>query len=111
MMKVIAFGDGDVEAPFGLFDGKIVTLNKIELQYPDGKVYTTTRKDLVGDVLEGAVPFQQAGGGGGYGNPYLRHPAQVAQEVKNRIISAEKAKEDYGVVIGPETFDVVLKGT
>ncbi len=50
-------------------------------------------------------------GGGGYGNPYLRHPAQVAQEAKNGIISIEKAKEDYGVVIAPETFEVNLKET
>jgi len=109
--KVVTFGDGDEEAPFGLFDGKGATLNKIELQYPDGKVYKATSKDLVEDVLEGTILFQQAGGGGGYGNPYLRHPAQVAQEVKNGIISIEKAKKDYGVVIDPETFEVDLKET
>ena len=109
--KVVTFGDGDVELPFGLFDGKRATLNKIELQYPDGKVYKTTSKDLVEDVPSGTILFQQAGGGGGYGNSYLRHPAQVVQEVKNKIISVEKAKEDYGVIIDPETFEVNLKET
>ena len=68
-------------------------------------------KDLIRDVPSGTILFQQAGGGGGYGNPYLRHPAQVAQEAKNGIISVEKAKEDYGVVIDPETFEVNLKET
>jgi N-methylhydantoinase B len=62
-------------------------------------------------VLEGTILFQQAGGGGGYGNPHLRHPAQVAQEAKNGIISIEKAKEDYGVIIDPETFDINLLET
>ncbi len=109
--KVVTFGDGDEEAPFGLFDGMRATLNKIELQYPDGKVYKATSKDLVEDVPEGTVLFQQAGGGGGYGNPYFRNAAQVAQEVKNGIISLKKAKEDYGVVIDPETFEVDLKET
>ncbi|NIM59355.1 MAG: hydantoinase B/oxoprolinase family protein [Candidatus Aminicenantes bacterium] len=109
--KVVTFGDGDEEAPFGLFEGKTATLNKIELQYPDGKVYKTTSKDLVEDVPKGTILFQQAGGGGGYGNPYLRRPAQVAQEVKNGIISIEKAKEDHGVVINPETFEVDIKET
>jgi N-methylhydantoinase B len=104
--KVVTFGDGDVEPPFGLFGGKKATLNSIELQYPDGHVYTTTSKDLVEDVLPGTILFQQAGGGGGYGNAYLRDPAQVAQEVKNGIISLEKAKEDYGVVINAENFEV-----
>ncbi len=107
----MTFGDGDEEAPFGLFDGMRATLNKIELQYPDGKVYKTTSKDLVEDVPEGTILFQQAGGGGGYGNPYFRNAAQVAQEVKNGIISLKKAKEDYGVVIDPETFEVDLKET
>jgi len=74
-------------------------------------VYTTTSKDLVEDVPSGTILFQQAGGGGGYGNPYLRDPAQVAEEVKNGIISIEKAKKDYGVIIDPETFEVNLKET
>lgn len=63
----MTFGDGDVESPFGLFEGKRATLNKIELRYPDGKVYKTTSKDLVEDVPEGTILFQQAGGGVAYG--------------------------------------------
>jgi N-methylhydantoinase B len=109
--KVVTFGDGDVEPPFGLFGGKSARLNKIELQYPDGKVYKTTSKDLVEDVTEGIVLFQQAGGGGGYGNPYLRNPGLVAQEVKNGIISIEKAKKDYGVVVDPETYRLNIEET
>ncbi|MDH4257947.1 MAG: hydantoinase B/oxoprolinase family protein [Candidatus Aminicenantes bacterium] len=104
--KVVTFGDGDVEPPFGLFGGKGATLNRIELHYLDGKVYRTTSKDLVENVPSGTVLFQQAGGGGGYGNPHLRDPARVAEEVKNGIISIKKAKEDYGVVINPKTFEV-----
>jgi len=109
--KVVAFGDGDVEPAFGLFGGRNGTLNKIELHYPDGMVYKTTSKDLVEDVPEGTILFQQAGGGGGYGLPYLRDPAKVAQEVKNGVISLERAKEDYGVVIDPETFEVKFEET
>ncbi len=107
--KVVTFGDGDVEPAFGLFGGKNSTLNTIELHYPDGKVYKTTTKDLVEDVPAGTILFQQAGGGGGYGDPYLRDPAHVAQEVKNGIISVKQAKKDYGVIIDPETFEVNLK--
>jgi N-methylhydantoinase B len=109
--KVVTFGDGDVEPPFGLFGGKKATLNSIELRYPDGNVYKTTSKDLVEDVPEGTVLFQQAGGGGGYGNPYFRDPEQVAQEVKNGVISLKKAKEDYGVIVERETFEVNKKET
>jgi N-methylhydantoinase B len=104
--KVVTFGDGDVEPAFGLFGGKDSTLNAIELQYEDGKTYKTTSKDLVEDVPEGTVLFQQAGGGGGYGDPLKRDPQQVAQEVRNGIVSLDKARKDYEVAIDPETFEV-----
>jgi N-methylhydantoinase B len=104
--KVVTFGDGDVEPAFGLFGGKEGTLNTIEITYPDGKLYKTTTKDLVEGVPEGAILFQQAGGGGGYGDPYQRPAEKVAEEVRNGIISLDKAKEDYGVVVKPETFEV-----
>jgi N-methylhydantoinase B len=107
----VTFGDGDVEPAFGLFGGKKATLNKIELCYPDGKVYQTTSKDLVENVPEGTILFQQAGGGGGYGDPFDRNPEQVAREVKNGIISVYKAKELYGVVLHPETLELDKAGT
>ncbi|UCF06586.1 MAG: hydantoinase B/oxoprolinase family protein [bacterium] len=109
--KVVTFGDGDVEPAFGLFGGRDATLNRIELHYPDGTVYKTTTKDLVEDVPAGTVLFQQAGGGGGYGDPYLRDPARVAREVRNGIVSVERAEEEYGVVIDPETREVKQKET
>jgi N-methylhydantoinase B len=109
--KVVTFGDGDVEPAFGLYGGLEATLNKIELRYPDGRVYQTTTKDLVEDVREGTVLFQQAGGGGGYGLPYLRDPVLVAKEVKNGIISIERAKEDYRVILDPETFELDAEAT
>ncbi len=109
--KVVTFGDGDVEPAFGLFDGKNATLNRIELRYPDGKKYQATSKDLVENVPEGTILFQRAGGGGGYGDPFLRDPHQVARAVRNGIISVKSAKKDYGVVVDPENFEVDLKET
>ena len=109
--KVVTFGDGDVEPAFGLFAGKNAALNKIELHYPDGKIYKTSSKDLVENVPPGTVLFQQAGGGGGYGDPFLRDPELVAREVKNGIISSEKERDQYGVVIDQETIEVNLEET
>ena len=104
--KVVTFGDGDVEPSRGAQGGKPGTLNKIELTYPDTRMYLCTTKDLIEDVPKGTVYFQQAGGGGGYGNPVLRPMEKVAQEVRNGIISLESAEMDYGVSIDPETFAV-----
>ena len=104
--KVVTFGDGDVESPLGVHGGKPGTLNKIELIYPDGHVYRCRSKDLIDDVPAGTVYYQEAGGGGGYGNPYLRPTNLVAKEVRNGIISIQKAKLDYGVVVDPISFKV-----
>ncbi len=109
--KVVTFGDGDVEAAFGLYGGKDSTLNKIELQFPEGRTYQTTTKDLVEDVPAGTVLFQQAGGGGGYGPPHLRDPVLVAREVKSGVISIESARRNYRVVVDPDTFELDSEAT
>jgi len=64
-LKLVTFGEGDVEPPLGAQGGRPGTLNKIELTYPDGEAYRTTTKDLVEDVPAGTIYYQEAGGGGG----------------------------------------------
>jgi N-methylhydantoinase B len=104
--KLVTFGEGDVEAPLGAHEGKPGTLNRIELRYPDGRTYGCTTKDLVDAVPEGTIYYQEAGGGGGYGDPFKRPIAKVQEEVRNGILSVDKAKEDYGVVIDPVSLEV-----
>jgi N-methylhydantoinase B len=102
--QLVTFGDGDVEPAFGLFDGGPGTLNYIELRPPDGESYRCTSKDLVTGVPEGTLYVQEAGGGGGYGDPLQRPVDKVVAEVKNGIISVEKARELYGVVVDDKTM-------
>jgi N-methylhydantoinase B len=47
-----------------------------------------------GDVF--AYSFQ---GGGGYGDPIRRDPARVARDVRNGIVTRQRADEIYGVVL------------
>jgi len=110
-VQVVTFGDGDVEPAFGLFGGKDALLNFIDLTYPDGERYRTTTKDLITDIPEGTVWYQEAGGGGGYGDPFERAPDKVAWDVRNGVVSIESARKDYGVVVDPGTFDVDEKAT
>jgi N-methylhydantoinase B len=95
---------------FGLYGGRDLKLNTIEIHYLDGTTYTTT-KDLVENVPAGTELFQQAGRGGGYGDPFKRDAYKVAEEVRNGIISIKQAKDAYGVAIDAETFEVNLKET
>jgi len=110
-VKLVTFGEGDVEPPFGAQGGRPGTLNKIELVYPDERVYRTTTKDLVEDVPAGTTYYQEAGGGGGYGDPKKRPIDLVRREVRNGIISIGSAREDYCVVIDPNTFTVDEEAT
>ncbi len=104
--NMVTFGDGDVEPAFGLFGGRDGTLNRIELRYPDGSVYRATSKDMVTGVPSGTIYQQEAGGGGGYGDPKERPVEAVAAEVRNGIVSVEAAREIYGVALDPETSEV-----
>ncbi len=105
-LELVTFGDGDEEPAFGLDGGGDGTLNKIELHRPDGTLVTPTSKDLVTGVPTGTLYVQEAGGGGGYGNPRQRQAAQVAAEVRDELISPTAAREIYGVAVDPQTLDL-----
>ncbi len=45
---------------------------------------------------KGTVYHQQAGGGGGYGDPRKRDRAKLAAEVRDGVISADTARKAYG---------------
>ena len=104
----VVMGDGVEEEAraFGLYGGKAGILNKIELHYPDGRVYFPKAKEIVRDIPKGIIIHQIAGGGGGYGDPLKRPMEKVLKDVRKGFVSVEKAKEDYGIVIDPLTFQV-----
>jgi len=106
--KGVVFGDGiDEESrAFGLLGGKEGCINEIEFRFPDGNRYRPESKEIISDIPAGTLMRQVAGGGGGYGQPYLRSAKLVAKEVKNGILSLESARDDYGVVVNPQTFEV-----
>ncbi len=95
--QLVTFGDGDFEAPFGLFGGKDSILNSIELTYPDGSRVRPRNKDLITDVPKGTHYHQIASGGGGYGEPGARDRQTLAEEVRNGVISPQQARDVYGL--------------
>ncbi|MDP6410226.1 MAG: hydantoinase B/oxoprolinase family protein [Planctomycetota bacterium] len=104
--QLVTFGDGDEEGAFGAMGGGEGTLNSIELHYPDGRRYKTTSKDMVSEVPAGTEYVQEAGGGGGWGDPREREERTVRREVQDEVISLEAAREVYGVVLDPETLEI-----
>lgn len=107
-VMAVAFGDGIEEEAraFGLMGGGRGSINRAEIEAPDGAVRVPRSKEILRDIPRGAIFRQQAGGGGGYGDPFRRSPEKVAEEVRNGMISAEAARRDYGVALMPEAIEV-----
>jgi len=59
----------------------------------------------------GDVVVMDAAGGGGYGDPLDRDPELVETDVAEGYVSFESAREDYGVVINPDTMKVEVDAT
>ncbi|MBO0875730.1 MAG: hydantoinase B/oxoprolinase family protein [Pseudonocardia sp.] len=94
-------GDGSTVTPHGLFGGRPGTTGQALLN-PDGDraalpSMSPYRKARAGDVLRTVSPS-----GGGYGDPAERDPEAVLSDVLDGLITAEAARADYGVVIGPD---------
>ena len=102
-MRTTTFGD-DVAiegAPpaLGFFGGEPAGLNEIRLEYPDGSVHFLGSKAVMPGVPINTVVRGTIGGGAGYGDPYQRPLDLVVQEVSDGLLSLEKARSSYGVVI------------
>jgi N-methylhydantoinase B len=84
--------------PYGLFGGQPGELGRTVInpgQPSEREVHSKASTTFeYGDV----VSFQQSGAGG-YGDPALRDPELVLADVREGYVSAEAARERYGVVI------------
>jgi N-methylhydantoinase B len=91
--------------PDGMFGGgagsKARFLRNREPADPSGMTFCERA-----DVIE----FHSAGGGG-YGNPLERDPEAVERDVVNGYVSVDRARDDYGVVIDPDTLKVDIAAT
>jgi N-methylhydantoinase B len=106
--KGVVFGDGvDNETrAFGLFGGKAGSINEMEFKFPDDSRHRPKSKEIISDIPRGTMLRQIAGGGGGYGDPYLRQAEQVVREVRNGTLSLQKAQKEYGIVIDHKTLNL-----
>ncbi|MFH1293657.1 MAG: hydantoinase B/oxoprolinase family protein [Pseudomonadota bacterium] len=84
--------------PEGLFGGKDGLKAQFLINGKPGNPYGLTQFGPGDEIIIDVA------GGGGYGNPFERDVELVENDVANGYVSVEKAKEDYGVVIDPETM-------
>jgi len=54
----------------------------------------------------GDMCSNRSNGGGGFGNPLERDPKLVREDVLDGYVSIAGSREDYGVVIDPQTLEI-----
>jgi N-methylhydantoinase B len=57
------------------------------------------------------IIWTKGGGGGGFGDPLDREIEKVQWDTLNEYISIERARDVYGVVLDPKSFEVDDKAT
>ncbi len=101
--------DGEKFESVGLLGGKGGTKTKLEIERK-GKRLPYRTFDL--QYLEpGDILISNSGGGGGVGDPLDREVEKVRWDVLNEYISIQAAKDVYGVVLDPKTFEVDSEAT
>jgi len=90
-------------APYGLESGSPAPTNSVKFLRADSSVEEVTNTTLYrprkGDVFR--VLYS---GGGGYGDPFQRPAERVREDVIDGLLSLEKARAEYGVVLDPSTL-------
>jgi len=80
--------------PWGICDGEAGQPANVTIVRVNGTIENALKCELelqVGDQL-----IVQTGGGGGYGNPEMRNPKSIAEDVRLGYVSAETAITKYG---------------
>jgi N-methylhydantoinase B len=92
--------------PLGLFGGGAGKLARYSLTV-DGRRREIPSKGTI-QVLPGEVFRVETCGGGGYGSPWERDEDLVVRDVREGKVSAERARDCYGVAIDTATWTVDL---
>ena len=99
--SLIVRSDRADRPPYGLADGEPGAMSSNVLQHPDGTEETLPAMFSI-TIDEGDVYVHRTAGGGGWGDPFVRDPGEVAADVANGKVSPAAARERYGVVVDGE---------
>jgi len=96
--------------PSGIWNGKSGAPSDHQLRLPGEEAFKSVElvRHLVPADSEGII---MTAGGGGWGDPLERDPETVIQDVLEEYVSLEAAREEYGVIINPDTREIDRDGT
>jgi N-methylhydantoinase B len=99
-------GDGQKHRPWGFHGGRDGHPGELVLQTKDGNCAALPSKVPYQRVSQGDCLIAYGPSGGGYGDPLLRDPAAVLDNVLDGLFPLEVAREHYGVVIAGGVVDL-----
>ena len=85
--------------PWGVHGGMNGANSSSAIEHPNGEIETLPRSKMTRAIAKGDVIILQTPGAGGWGDPLTRDPEKVLWDVIEELISVERAKQCYGVVI------------
>jgi N-methylhydantoinase B len=102
--------DRDREGPWGLFSGDAGCRAEYVLN-PDTPAERRLGSKVTLELQPGDVVSYRTCGGGGYGPPHAREPDRVLKDVREGKVSAQRARDVYGVAIDTHNWTVDVAGT
>ncbi len=102
--------DGMVSAPFGAAGGQSPPTVEMWIESPDGqrRVLRTMANQ---PIFPREICISKVSGGGGWGHPFNRDLKRVQEDVVEGLVSPERARDVYGVVLDEKTFEVDMTAT
>ena len=100
----------DFACPTGLYGGADAKPNKVSIHRVTGKTDNIDCGSFynyrAGDWQEHYIQE-----GAGFGNPYERGPEKVRENVRDGLVSIDRARIVYGVVIDPISLELDIEAT
>jgi len=98
----------DYEVVPAIAGGKVPKPNSKKLIFANGNEEPpeAVRQKMLYQLQSGDKSIDYVMGGAGVGNPLERDIEAVREDVRDGLVSVESARDDYGVVIDPQTFEV-----
>jgi len=93
--------------PWGLEGAGDGLGNQVELNMKGVELPEMQNAKVMTAQLNAGDSFRvSAGGGGGFGPPWMRPAEKVREDVRQGYVSLDSARSDYGVVLDPETLEI-----
>ena len=89
---------------WGVAGGRAGAVNGNDSLVPGQEVRDIGKRTVYRPELHEVIRLW-SGGGGGYGDPFTRDPDAVARDVAAGLVSRERARDAYGVVLNGDTVD------